>query len=131
MAALQRCLGRLGLTGKKQCPDRVRQSAGGGAPTMSTHEAKKALKEEAQEKRVWAEWVERTEREIAREAGERGGEGGGGEGWTPHPPVHPVPDNDWVGETWGLYFQDMDFEELQVTTTRLYSLPGFQLCNWI
>ena len=94
------------------------QSRGGHrAVTMSTHEAKKRLKEEALETRAWAEWVERTERELAREAGERDGEGGGGEGWTPHPPVHPIPDNDWVGETWGLYFSDMDLEELQVRNT--------------
>merc|ERR1712192_156964 len=43
--------------------------------------------------------------------------GGGGvfvEGvWTPHPPVNLIPDNDWVGETWGVYFSDYDVDELQ------------------
>merc|ERR1712243_301816 len=27
-----------------------------------------------------------------------------------HPPVEPVPDVDWVGETWGLYWPDVEGE---------------------
>jgi hypothetical protein len=65
--------------------------------------------------RQWAAWVERTEQELALEAGGRAGREGGAEPWVPHPPVLPIPDNDWVGETWGLYFSDIDLDEIQVT----------------
>ena len=81
------------------------------------NEAKKEKAREAKETRMWADWVEKTQKEISKEAGERdGGEGGGFvEGvWTPHPPVNLIPDNDWVGETWGVYFSDFDVDELQV-----------------
>jgi len=31
-----------------------------------------------------------------------------------HPPIEPVPDNDWVGETWGLFWPDLhEFDELK------------------
>ena len=68
---------------------------------------------------MWADWVEKTQKEISKEAGERDGEGGGFvEGvWTPHPPVNLIPDNDWVGETWGVYFSDFDVDELQVASS--------------
>ena len=64
---------------------------------------------------MWADWVEKTQKEISKEAAEREGGGGlvGGV-WTPHPPVNLIPDNDWVGETWGVYFSDYDVDELQV-----------------
>ena len=81
------------------------------------NEAKKEKAREAKETRMWADWVEKTQKEISKEAGER--EGGEGDGfvegvWTPHPPVNLIPDNDWVGETWGVYFSDFDVDELQV-----------------
>merc|ERR1719391_1600510 len=78
-------------------------------------EAKKEKAREAKETRMWADWVEKTQKEISKEAGERDGGGGGVvEGtWTPHPPVNLIPDNDWVGETWGVYFSDYDVDELQ------------------
>ena len=82
------------------------------------NEAKKEKAREAKESRMWADWVEKTQKEISKEAEEReGGEGGGREVegvWTPHPPVNLIPDNDWVGETWGVYFSDYDVDELQV-----------------
>ena len=81
------------------------------------NEAKKEKAREAKETRMWADWVEKTQKEISKEAGERDGGGGGGivEGvWKPHPPVNLIPDNDWVGETWGVYFSDYDVDELQV-----------------
>ena len=86
---------------------------------MPLLEDKKELRKEKmleeKEGRKWAEWVERTQEQITREAGERGGEGDGWEGgWTPHPPVHPIPDNDWEGETWGLYYSDVALEDIQV-----------------
>ena len=86
---------------------------------MPLLEDKKELRKEKmleeKEGRKWAEWVERTQAQITREAGQRGGERDGWEGgWTPHPPVHPIPDNDWVGETWGLYFSDVALEDIQV-----------------
>ena len=83
------------------------------------NEAKKEKAREAKESRMWADWVEKTQKEISKEAGgeREGGEGGGREVegvWTPHPPVNLIPDNDWVGETWGVYFSDFDVEEIQV-----------------
>merc|ERR1712098_171262 len=31
-----------------------------------------------------------------------------------HPPLEPIPDNDWVGGTWGLFWPDLEeFEELK------------------
>ena len=61
--------------------------------------------------------MERTQEQIRSEAGQGGGNGWFWEGgWTPHPPLHPVPDNDWVGETWGLYYLDA------------YLLPSWQVC---
>merc|ERR1719391_1888790 len=78
-------------------------------------EAKKEKAREAKATRMWADWGEKTQKEISKEAGERDGGGGGVvEGtWTPHPPVNLIPDNDWVGETWGVYFSDYDVDELQ------------------
>ena len=34
-------------------------------------------------------------------------------GFSLHAPVSPIPDNDWEGETWGLYWPDIerDMEE--------------------
>ena len=68
---------------------------------------------------MWADWVEKTQREIAKEGtGCKEREGGGGQReagvWKPHPPVNLSPDNDWVGETWGVYFSDFDVDELLV-----------------
>ena len=79
-------------------------------------EAKKERAREAKESRMWADWVEKTQAEISKEAGERDGSEGVVEGgvWTPHPPVNLIPDNDWVGETWGVYFSDFDVDQLQV-----------------
>jgi len=71
---------------------------------------------EARETRKWADWVERTQQQIVQEASLRSqGGGGGGErgNWKPHPPVQAIPDNDWQGETWGLYFSDIDIEGIQ------------------
>ena len=91
-------------------------------------EAKKEKAREAKESRMWADWVQKTQAEISKEAGgERdGGEGSGFVGgvWTPHPPVSLIPDNDWVGETWGVYFSDFDVDELQV---RRSLFPTFKL----
>ena len=28
-----------------------------------------------------------------------------------HAPLDPVPDNDWVGETWGLFWPDTELED--------------------
>ena len=81
-------------------------------------EARKEKAREAQETRMWADWVEKTQREIAKEGGGKEREGGGGQReagvWKPHPPVNLIPDNDWVGETWGVYFSDLDVDELLV-----------------
>merc|ERR1712089_54569 len=48
---------------------------------------------------------------------DRGGggrlEGEGGASWTPHPPLEKIPDNDWIGETWGLFYSDLAIEDLQ------------------
>merc|ERR1711971_161917 len=87
----------------------------GGRRRMSTFEAKREKAREAKESRMWADWVEATQKEISREAGtEREGGGVFVEGvWTPHPPVNLIPDNDWVGETWGVYFSDYDVDEIQ------------------
>ena len=82
---------------------------------MSTFEAKREKAREAKETRMWADWVEKTQKEISKDAEEREGGGVFVEGvWTPHPPVNLIPDNDWVGETWGVYFSDYDVDELQV-----------------
>ena len=91
-------------------------------------EAKKEKAREAKETRMWADWVEKTQKEISKEAGEREGGGVLVEGvWTPHPPVNLIPDNDWVGETWGVYFSDFDVDELQVLCLSdfLKTLPVF------
>ena len=92
------------------------------------NEAKKEKAREAKETRMWADWVEKTQKEISKEAGEREGGGVLVEGvWTPHPPVNLIPDNDWVGETWGVYFSDFDVDELQVLCLSdfLKTLPVF------
>jgi len=53
--------------------------------------------------------VTKTQEEILKEAAK----GGGGSKVGPdgiHDPVEPVPDVDWVGETWGLFWPDIENE---------------------
>ena len=95
-------------------------------------EARKEKAREAQETRMWADWVEKTQREIAKEGtGCKEREGGGGQReagvWKPHPPVNLIPDNDWVGETWGVYFSDFDVDELLVDIS-IFRFSSVVLC---
>jgi len=80
---------------------------------------RKEKEREAREIRKWADWVERTQEQIVKEAELRSERGEGGGGWRPHPPVELIPDNDWQGETWGLYFSDIDIEGIQEDPEKL------------
>merc|ERR1712018_700722 len=35
-----------------------------------------------------------------------------------HAPVEPIPDNDWVGETWGLFWPDQELEDKSEDPTK-------------
>jgi len=57
-------------------------------------------------------WVEKTQAQIqieaccVRKVSETG--------QNIHPPLEPIPDNEWVGGTWGLFWPDLEeFEELK------------------
>ena len=60
------------------------------------------------------QWVDATKQQLDLE-----GAGGGqvsrkvsaaDHGPDIHAPVEPIPDNDWVGETWGLFWPDQELE---------------------
>merc|ERR1712215_555952 len=55
--------------------------------------------------------VRKTTQQIKKEAAAAScqGQPGTGVGGV-HPPVEPVPDVDWVGETWGLFWPDIENE---------------------
>jgi len=49
--------------------------------------------------------------------------------YKPHVAVEPIPDHDWQGETWGLFWPDLEeFEELltEPVFKKHYNEPGFQ-----
>ena len=58
------------------------------------------------------QWVDATNKQLSIEAG--GGQVSrkvsADNGPDIHAPVEPVPDNDWVGETWGLFWPDQELE---------------------
>ena len=35
-----------------------------------------------------------------------------------HAPLEPIPDNDWTGETWGLFWPDQEMEEKSEDPTK-------------
>ena len=58
------------------------------------------------------DWVKKTQDQIVKEGCSGGNYSEGGQAI--HPPVEPIPDNDWVGGTWGLFWPDLEeFEELK------------------
>ena len=60
-----------------------------------------------------SEWVDLTNKQLHIEAGAGGSKKKLSLPFGPdiHAPVEPIPDNDWVGETWGLYWPDQEMEE--------------------
>eukprot|EP00092_Neocalanus_flemingeri_P008339 GFUD01008991.1.p1 GENE.GFUD01008991.1~~GFUD01008991.1.p1 ORF type:complete len:165 (+),score=41.65 GFUD01008991.1:122-616(+) len=57
-------------------------------------------------------WVDMTTKQIQIEASS--GNKTADSGQTVHPPLDTVPDEDWVGGTWGLFWPDLEeFEELK------------------
>ena len=89
---------------------------------MLDQQAKKEKAREAKESQMWADWVDKTQKQLTVDSGEKGEGDLIKEGsWTPHPPVQSIPDNDWQGETWGLYFQDIDWDEILVRRDCLVS----------
>jgi len=59
-------------------------------------------------------WVDMTQKQIHIEATGTAGKKSAESGQTVHSPLEPVPDDDWVGGTWGLFWPDLEeFEELK------------------
>ena len=52
--------------------------------------------------------VSKTQEQILKDAAKGGGKVGS-DGI--HDPIEPVPDVDWVGETWGLFWPDTELED--------------------
>ena len=55
-----------------------------------------------------SEWVDLTNQQLHIEAGASKKKLSVPNGPDIHAPVEPIPDNDWVGETWGLYWPDQE-----------------------
>ena len=46
-----------------------------------------------------------------------------------HSPVEPIPDNDWTGETWGLFWPDQEMEEKSEDPTKYIKVTNFDHDN--
>lgn len=64
------------------------------------------------------DWVERTRLELQAES--TGRNTASQPGLAIQGPLEPVPDNDWAGETWGLFWPDTEqFKELEETCNNI------------
>jgi len=68
-----------------------------------------------------SEWVDATNKQLDAEAGKKNSVSkklSFTDGLDIHAPVEPIPDNDWVGETWGLFWPDQELEDKSEDPTK-------------
>ena len=68
-----------------------------------------------------SEWVNATNKQLDAEAGKKNSVSkklSFTDGLDIHAPVEPIPDNDWVGETWGLFWPDQELEDKSEDPTK-------------
>ena len=68
-----------------------------------------------------AEWVDLSNKQLEIEATGAGAKkklSGVSNGPDVHAPIEPIPDNDWTGETWGLFWPDQEMEEKSEDPTK-------------
>merc|ERR1712227_329689 len=68
-----------------------------------------------------AEWVDLSNKQLEIEAtvgGVKKKLSGVTNGPDIHAPIEPIPDNDWTGETWGLFWPDQEMEERSEDPTK-------------
>ena len=68
-----------------------------------------------------AEWVDLSNQQLEIEAtvgGVKKKLSGVTNGPDIHAPIEPIPDNDWTGETWGLFWPDQEMEEKSEDPTK-------------
>ena len=73
------------------------------------------------------DWVEASQDQLALEAGARAKKVSLESGLAINAPLEPIPDNDWQGETWGLFWPDQELEDKSEDPTKyikVVSLAG-------
>ena len=74
-----------------------------------------------------SEWVNKTNAQLHIEAGgvRQTKKLSAPNGLDIHSPVEPIPDNDWTGETWGLFWPDQEMEEKSEDPTKYIKVTKF------
>ena len=64
------------------------------------------------------DWVDASQNQLVLEAGAKVKKTSVESGLAINAPLEPIPDNDWQGETWGLFWPDQEMEEKSEDPTK-------------